>query len=97
MFKKTTGGSLNVIKGFVVYVCVWARLTMFPIRVVRMLSKHPHGVHKVKYVVGAEPTDDLLDLLFKKEDRKSCTRKDGSSCIVDNNRSVSPVNESDKK
>ena len=97
MLKKTTGDSLNIIKGFVVYVCIWTWLTMFPIRVIRMLSKHPHGVHKVKYVVGAEPTDDLLDLLFKKEDRKSCTRKDGSSCIVDNNRSVSPVNESDKK
>ena len=72
---------------------------MFPVRVVRVLSNHPHGVHKVKYVVRAKNvrTDDLVDLLFKKEDRKSCTRKDGSSCTVDNNRSVSPVNESDKK
>ena len=77
MLKKTTGGSLNVIKGFVVYVCVWGRLSMFPVRVVRMLSKHPHGVHKVKYVVCVKDvrTDDLVDLLFKKKRKGDTVKK----------------------
>lgn len=78
MLKKTTGGSLKfykTIKGFAVYWGVWARLTMFPVRVVRMLSKHPHGLHKVKYVVGAEPTDDLVDLLFKKKRKGDTVKK----------------------
>ena len=48
---------------------------MFPVRVVRMLSKHPHGLHKVKYVVGAEPTDDLVDLLFKKKRKGDTVKK----------------------
>ena len=77
MLKKTTGDSLNVIKGFVVYVYVWARLTMFPVRVVRVLSKHPHGVHKVKYVVCVKDvrTDDLVDLLFKKKRKGDTVKK----------------------
>ena len=41
---------------------------MFSTRVIRMLSKHPHAMHKVKYVVErVERTDDLIDLLFKKK------------------------------
>ena len=77
MLKKTTGGSLNVIKGFVVYVCVWAWLSMFPVRVVRVLSKHPHGVQKVKYVVCVKDvrTDDLVDLLFKKKRKGDTVKK----------------------
>ena len=80
MLKKTTGGSLKfykTIKGFFVYVCVWGRLSMFPVRVVRVLSKHPHGVHKVKYVVCVKDvrTDDLVDLLFKKKRKGNTVKK----------------------
>jgi len=80
VLKKTTGDSLKfykTIKGFVVYVCVWARLSMFPVRVVRVLSKHPHGVPKVKYVVCVKDvrTDDLVDLLFKKKRKGDTVKK----------------------
>ena len=80
MLKKTTGGSLNVIKGFVVYGYVWARLSMFSVRVIRVLSKHPHGVQcarAVKYVVGVKDvrTDDLVDLLFKKKRKGDTVKK----------------------
>lgn len=57
--------------------CVWGRLSMFPVRVVRVLSKHPHGVHKVKYVVCVKDvrTDDLVDLLFKKKRKGDTVKK----------------------
>tara|TARA_B100000902_G_C26495462_1_gene521355 strand:- start:225 stop:377 length:153 start_codon:yes stop_codon:yes gene_type:complete len=50
---------------------------MFAVRVVRVLSKHPHGVPKVKYVVCVEDvrTDDLVDLLFKKKRKGDIVKK----------------------